>query len=323
MADDTCPKCANPRQSDAVDCPYCGVVYRKATPAGSPAVRSGPGEGAQPDRPEPGRDRVASAAARETPRAAPAETFYGGPSMPVAHDVYAGPVPSPRPAGAKPGAAVSADEPELFETPLTRMMPLALFAAGLLYLLAQAFLTQHVANGVESVQAAYEQFRLLSGLDAPPGQRKGMVLTAAGRKIVLLDERADGEPEDGELELSVFAYSQGSLAGNATGDELLGIVERVLERFVGVMRKDPRVAKSGVEISWWRISDRQYRLGAHPATLRLFAFGGSRGGQRLELGRVACIATTGADGRPLLIGVVGKGPRVTAALRPILRSLGR
>jgi hypothetical protein len=43
----TCPKCSNPRDSHAVACSYCGVVYNKAS-ASATRVAEAPGRGAPP-----------------------------------------------------------------------------------------------------------------------------------------------------------------------------------------------------------------------------------------------------------------------------------
>jgi hypothetical protein len=349
MAQDTCPKCGNPRQAGAVDCPWCGVVYAKAGPLPARAAAAAPaggagvtGTGAVPVSPRVEPTRPPRAVESHGPPPAAQDVYsgpdpsasgvYGGDDVYGGADVYTGPEsrgsgaggrsPAGRP-GAPPSGSDDPPTPAHVDTPFTRAMPLSLLVAGLLYLLAQTFLTQNVANGVSGTPAAYAEFRLLTGLDAPEGQRDGTVLTIAGRKIVLLDEQAEGEPETDDVELSVFAYSEGSLAGNRSPEELLTMVEGVLGRLVDAAAADSEAASNGVKMSWWRVSERSYHLGSEPATLRQLALGAARGDERFEGMRIACIATRGRDGRPLLFGVAGPGPKVTRVLRPYLRSLSR
>jgi hypothetical protein len=312
-----CPKCGRPRQPGALDCPWCGLVYARWRPSPGAAT-------AMPD--------TAPAAVAET------ETVYDGPEPELTSTPdtlfdptqYAPPprssaggsrraTGSPAKSASRGGAATDEDHAP-FDTPFTRSMPLSLLVAGLLWLLAQTFFTQNVLNGVQSVDEAYRRFELLTGFEAPPGLQDGAVLTWTGRQIVVLDEAPDDQPTK-ELELSVWAYHQGRLAGDATRDDLFGVIEALLDRMIRSEGATAAAQKAGVEAVWWRVSEREYTLRARPATLRILAVGAQRGSQRAEGVRIACLAFTAPDGRPAMLAVMGPPARVTRVLRGYLRRL--
>jgi hypothetical protein len=246
------------------------------------------------------------------------------PAPPAQEDTLWDPSQVIRPAPGRPAPAAHGrtpiEEPEElpYDTVFTRAMPISLLVAGALWLLSQTFFTQNVFNFVPNADEAYAQFRQVTGFDAPPGQQEGVVLTWTGRRIILLDEASADAPTE-ELELSVWAFHQGRLAGAITRAELLDAVENLLTRQI---RDSPNPAP-GVQADLWRVSEREYSLHSHPATLRILAAGARRGNQRGEGMRIACLAFIAPDGRPAMLVIAGPVPRVTSVVRTYLRTMGR
>jgi hypothetical protein len=202
------------------------------------------------------------------------------------------------------------------------VLPLALVFAGIAWLLAQTFVTQNVANAANDRDEAHRKFELLSGFTPPEGQRGGTLGTLAGWQVVMLEERAADEPPSPELELSVWAFHQGSLAGTSTPEELLDKVERTLELQMSLQGDDPALAGTGATPTWWRLGERKASLRGSPVIMRTLALGAERGGQRFEGARIAASAFTSPHGRPMLLIVMGPTTRVTSVQRAFVLRMG-
>jgi hypothetical protein len=340
--DDVCPKCGNPRHPGGVDCPYCGLVYSrwKPPPPGLAARQTSAGATVG-DQAEESTFPAPVSYTADPPAAVTTSDFGGRAWKPPREEEEPPPPPPdtlweppPPPVGRRGAKQPSTSAPrssrysaeeveeEIFDTPLTRVLPLSLLVAGLFWLVAQTFLTQYVANGVENPREANRQFGLLTGFDPPEGQQGGTLITWAGWDIVLLEERPEGAPQRQSLELSVWAFHQGSLAGTSSPEALLDKVERVIELQLAGERDHPDARAAGATPMWWRVSERKERMHGERALVRTIAIGAERQGQRYEGARVAALAMTAPDARPVLIVIGGSPTRVTSVLRGYLRRMG-
>ena len=321
MADESCPKCGQAREPQAVDCPWCGIVYARWKAGPTPGlVTPGPQQAGR-TRSEGARSRGEGAAgagggelADPSPEHAGAGDLYQPPA-----DLYdPGPTPEAGRRGSRvdprrssPRAEGSPDGVEHFDTPFTRSLPLSLVVAGLLYLLVQTYFVQNVFNWGDGVAQARAQFERLTGFEPPPGLDDVSSLTFAGRQIVALEATED-EAERArqvasgrrELAVSAWAVHYGPLAGRPSHEELLALVDSRVEL---------------LRLPFHVVSDRAYRLRGQPARVRVLALG--PGGR--ELARVFSIAATAPDGRPVLMVIAGPTVRVTTLMRRHLLGLER
>ncbi len=298
MTASTCPKCGKPRVPEALDCPWCGVIFARLR--GAPAVSSGAAgaAGAAEAVPEP-----AGAVVEQ-------EGLYDGPDLfPSSGDLYAGPPPGTAPArggaaGRLPaaGAVAGAERVPHFETPFTRALPVSLIAAALLFCAMQALWASAILGGSADPERGMTAFRLISGLEPPAGLEQAATINFVGRRVIILSpsaeeaERADAEQR---FELGAVVVHQGRLAGNASREDMLALVDRLLD-----LGKVPRFV----------ISEREVEFAGKTGLARTLGLGVDG----REAARVFALSFTAHDGRPALLVVAGPTVEVTAAVRRYL-----
>jgi hypothetical protein len=301
----TCPKCGNPRAPGALDCPWCGIIYdRWKGAAAASAATAAPTTAAARPAPPPRLTPVPAAArAAAGPPPVEVEGLYQGPDLYEGPGVYEGPAVA---AGAhdaiyrRPSMPPPEGPVTYFETPFTRALPVWLLLAGLLFIGLQAFFASSMLGASGDLRQAQTHFRLISGLEPPAGLDDAATINFVGRRVIMLTpgERPAAEGQ-GEGQVMAIVLHHGRLAGDASREELLGLVDRGLD-VLGV----PRFVVSEGEVS----------LRGRPATARTLGLGleGRAGG------RLFAVAFTAPDGRPALLVVAGPEVEVTDIARRYL-----
>jgi hypothetical protein len=248
-----CPKCGQPREAEAVECPWCSVIYAR--------FRGGPPPPPLPTEAVPPQPPAAAPApfVESTPPTVALPELYG--DAPAGGDVYPGevhqpPSPGSAPPGHAPAAHAAGSHPvEKVDTVLTRNMLLALLVSGLLAVFAQGFWNQEMLNGSVLAEEARDRYLTLAGFEAPADLDDGAALKLAGRELVWL-ARADAPP--GEPTLVAVAFRPGSLAGRMDRLDLLDGVERLMNR---------------AELPFDEIANRKTTIGGAAGLSRTYGFG--------------------------------------------------
>lgn len=301
---DGCPKCGNPRLPEALDCPYCGIVYgryRGDGPAGGSDERSaggaaagggavapqaspgGPGRGLYFGAPGPGSGQV-------DPPAPDAE--HGSRVDAVHGDLYVPPPPDARRRSGRagsPAAIAPAGAPQVRETLLTRDLFLSLLIAGVLFLGLQGYWSSVLFGASTSEMRAEGRFFQLTGLQPPDGLDDAVVFRLGGRHVVMMEQ--DDEPED-QLALGALVFHPGSAGNEVPAERLLDGVERRLEALGIPFRSSPA---------------RPLRFGREDTLARTFRLGPGE----TEVGRVRAFAFQGPDGLQTLLVLWGSPRAVT------------
>jgi len=300
---DRCPKCDNPREPSAVDCPYCGIVYARYRP--------------QEERPQEERplSEPSFGSSADTPRGAAAgaeaggDGLYSGP-LPGADEqgVYTGEDPGPGPAdlggadrddlytGAPPSSPPPttrprlsySDEPEqgtTTETFLTRNLAISLAGAVLVYLFLLAFLHGTVVSASDNLAEVRQQFRLLTGLAPPEPLTDVTTLTLAGQRFLLF---AEEDLREDEFPTVVLLYRP---RGTPRPGSLVRMARPKLE---------------AMKLPWYPISSEDQRLRGEPVAADVLGIGN----RRKTIGRVVSLAVPTLDGGTALLVVTGPTRRV-------------
>lgn len=286
-----CPKCGQPRETEAVECPFCGVIYARYRGGPPPPPLPPEANAAQPPaaaHPPPAESTPPTVALPEMYGGAPAGDVYPG-------DVYQPPPPGTLPPGHAPAAPAAGLHPvEKVDTALTRNMLLSLLVTGLLAVFAQGFWNQEMLNGSVLAEDARDRYLTLAGFEAPADLDDGAALKLAGRELVWL-ARADATED--EPTLVAVAFRPGSLAGRMDRLDLLDSVERLMDR---------------AELPYDEIADRKTTLGDADGLTRTYGFGDAPV-------RVFSLALEQPSGDRTLVVLFGPTGEVNEASRRLIR----
>ena len=194
----TCPKCGQPRLAEALDCPYCGVVYARWRGAGAPPAA------------------VAAAGA-----GAAAAAVADDPAPGAVGDLY-----TPQPEDFAPPKWVGADEGAARETLLGRNLGYSLLGAGVVFLLLHGFWISVMFGASTNLDTARTQFQRLSGFVPPPECDEAVIFTVAGRRFVMIEQ--GDEPEE-RLAMTALLFHPGGLGEEVPAELLLERVRGRLE----------------------------------------------------------------------------------------------
>lgn len=285
MSDETCPNCDRPREPDALDCPYCGIVYERFDPdRGRRAASTPPPTGARSSAVDRARDGSRLS------------------------DVYAGPDvadPGPRPddplaaPGAPPGlggdplsttvarqgraTAEEARPTKGFEALVVGNPALALLLLFAVYLAVQVFWNSSVFGGTVSPTAVEARFLELTGAAPPPQYEEGARIHFVGREFLWFT----WETED-VVPAVVLVYHLGSLAPEKGAEEMVA-------QFHGWLDDLDLPRKS--------FGKRPGRLGSTDAQVEVFGLGP----ENRSVAQMAILTFDSAAGEPVVMALIGAG----------------
>lgn len=180
-----CPKCGSPRDPQARDCPFCGIVFARYDPS------------------------------RHQPPVAP-------PPLPVQADLQLpGPEPPPVPAEAPAMAPPVVRQPAALRRPLTAHdrflesvkgnLGALVLVALLVHLGVAALFASYILGGSDDPMRVRDIHRMALGRPVPEGFDNGVALWFVGRHLVFLVNQGDG--------LLYLLYYEGALAGTTPPEE--------------------------------------------------------------------------------------------------------
>lgn len=255
--------------------------------------------------PNPPADPTGAAGIPDWPFPAGEEAAAANPSG--LDDVYQGPTPweiqGADAAAPPPGRtarsletarkAVLTREDVEIETFLTRNIPLAIVAAGILFLVTQAFSSSQILGVYNDPGKAAVRFFELTGEDLPGVAAGAAGLTAAGHEFVYLEQPLD--EEEGSPRLTAVLYRRGALAGSASEEELARIGNRLIAE---------------LPVTLYGIPERRLTIAGEPVRGHMMGYTIAD-----EPRRVVSIVIPEEDGRPVLMLLAGSTPLVENALR--------
>jgi len=220
----SCPKCGSPRQPEALDCPFCGIIYDRFDPSRQPRA-------ARPGDATPGRsDELAAPTPMidESPWDEPAPG-----SVALADDPYAaqwseastasagdGPV-SPAGAGPAPRPAPRTRHELILERLEDLHIPI-LGGLILLHLTLAGLFSTHMVSADQSMLRASNHYRAATGKPLPQRLDQAVIFGFVGRTLVALSK------EGGEV--GVVIYTEGSLAGSREPEAVRADAHRILHQ---------------------------------------------------------------------------------------------
>lgn len=331
MTSETCPKCAEPRFPNSMDCPYCGIVYDRyrgdpgreapkaadtprstggGPPGGAGASASAPSERAAPAAPTrtaPGEVPVPAFSASPEPVSVGIESKGLGGATLGMPDVYDGPgVDDPYPprgggeaaAGGRWRQPASGGGPvEAQPTLLNENLGISLIVVLLVAVAFYGFFHHEMLGVRDTVAAARQDFARLTGFDPPDRRRvdEGSSWTLAGYKVVLMEKEG---ARDDDFGLTVLVVHPGKFRRRPGQAELLNAVEA-------------RLAEHGLPFK--RTGDRNLEI--HGAQARSRSWSLEDG--EWTYGSASALAFQAPDGKTALLVAAGSPGRVARAMREV------
>lgn len=320
MTSETCPKCAEPRFPDSLDCPFCGIVYDRfrggpkpapeptedpspaAAPAASPApepepaTATAPGEVAAPASSppqEPAGVGVESQGLRGATLGMP--DVYDGPDVDSLYSPPDGDGTASR--GPAPYSPSEGGPVDVQRTVLNENLGISLIVVLLVAAAFYGFFHHEMLGVRDTVDAARQDFTRLTGFD-PPDRRRvdaGSSWTLAGYRVVLMEKEG---ADDEDFGLTLVVVHPGKFRGQAGQGEMLSAVEDRLDQH---------------GLPYRRTGDRRLLIHGADARSRSWSLGDSQ----WTYGSASALAFQAPDGKTALLVAVGSSGRVARAMREV------
>lgn len=270
----TCPKCGSQREANALDCPFCGIVYARFDPA------------RQTSQAQHGSDQ---AGVWDQPQQLEDDYPWDEPEQQEPPSEWDAPLPEQAQGSAQ--AAHQAEPAPIPQTAhdriLERLEDLHIVILGaliLIHLAGAAVFSTHFISADDDLARAIQQYRSTTGKPMPQRFEAAANLSFVGRTLVLLYEERE--------QIFVAVYTEGALAGTRDSAELRKDAHRLLRQLAAELEIRWEVKK---RVAGWIRGEKVTvdQLGlvgqAQPELTGYFAT------TMTEAGRPACILIAGSS----------------------------